>query len=84
MNQIDEQHARQILLDAAYMADGRHLEGHPMRGLYTGLKVRPSGPNETEIREAFIAWWRESYPTPPGPHAITTHVAFAHHLLSTR
>jgi hypothetical protein len=31
--------------------------------------------------ETFKQWWAESYPTPPGPHAITTHVAYGEWLL---
>jgi hypothetical protein len=37
--------------------------------------------NEISIRAAFNDWWRESYGTAPGPHAVMTHVAFAEHIL---
>lgn len=28
---------RQTILDALYHLDGRHLDGHPLKGTYTGL-----------------------------------------------
>jgi hypothetical protein len=38
---------------------------------------------EELIRNAFIAWWTDSYGRPPGTHAVMTHVAFAQHILET-
>lgn len=38
--------------------------------------------NETEIKELFLEFWRDSYPaSPPGVHAIRTHAAFGAFLL---
>jgi hypothetical protein len=37
--------------------------------------------NETSIRAAFDAWWRDSYGVPPGTHAVMTHTAFTAHIL---
>lgn len=31
--------------------------------------------------DAFRAWWRGSYGTPPGPHAVMTHVAWSQHVM---
>ena len=40
-------------------------------------------PTPEEIEAQFRAWWAESYPNAPaGPHAVSSHVAFALHLLS--
>ena len=38
-------------------------------------------PSQTEIEVLFRSWWSLSYPTPPGVHAINTHIGFAHWLL---
>ena len=37
---------------------------------------------QTEIEVLFLSWWSMSYPTPPGVHAINTHVGFAAWLLA--
>lgn len=37
--------------------------------------------NEFTIKAAFEDWWRDSYGTPPGTHAVMTHTAFAEHIL---
>lgn len=36
---------------------------------------------DAELQDRFRAWWQQSYPTPPGPHAVMTHVSWARHLL---
>lgn len=36
---------------------------------------------DAELEEQFRAWWAESYPTPPGPHALMTHIGWARFLL---
>lgn len=38
-------------------------------------------PTPAAIEALFREWWAQSYPTPPGTHAINTHVAFAEWLL---
>ena len=38
--------------------------------------------NDTELESYFIAWWRESYPSPPGTHALMTHLGWGRHLLN--
>jgi len=38
--------------------------------------------NETELTLLFQAWWRQSYPhSPPGQHALATHVGWGQYLL---
>ena len=37
--------------------------------------------SETEIERMFREWWAQSWPTPPGTHALRTHIAWATHLL---
>ena len=37
--------------------------------------------NDAELEAMFRIWWLESYPTPPGPHALMTHLAWARFLL---
>lgn len=39
------------------------------------------GITDAELQDRFRAWWQQSYPTPPGPHAVMTHVSWARHLL---
>ena len=36
---------------------------------------------DTELERIFRSWWAESYPTPPGPHALLIGVGFGRHLL---
>ena len=36
---------------------------------------------DEQLTELFRAWWQQSYPTPPGPHALMTHTAWARFLL---
>ena len=33
--------------------------------------------NSEYFESLFRQWWAESYATPPGPHAVMTHVGFA-------
>lgn len=80
MSPVQEQQARQILLDSLYMSSGRNDPAHPMHGLYTGLVVDQW--TEERVRQAFLDWWAQSYAMKPGVHAITTHVAFGQYLLS--
>lgn len=38
--------------------------------------------NDDDIRDLFLDFWRDSYPSsPPGVHAINTHVGFGAYLL---
>ena len=37
--------------------------------------------NENEIEVLFRTWWQQSYPTPPGPHALMTHIGWAKFLM---
>lgn len=37
--------------------------------------------NDTELEAMFRRWWAESYPTPPGTHALITHLGWARFLL---
>lgn len=71
----EEQAERQAALEQRYSADGRYDVEHPMNGLYTGLVNQPFN-----IREVFLAWWKESYSVPSGSHALMTHVAFGEHI----
>jgi hypothetical protein len=36
---------------------------------------------DSQIEILFRTWWSQSYPTPPGPHALMTHIAFGRFLL---
>lgn len=36
---------------------------------------------DSELEVLFRTWWSLSYPTPPGPHAINTHLGFGRWLL---
>lgn len=37
---------------------------------------------EDQIKDLFLEYWRDSYPaSPPGVHAINTHVGFGLYLL---
>lgn len=73
-HKVEEQ--RQAFLERLYIASGRDKAEHPLHGLYTGLKQ--------DIELVFKVWWNDSYPTPPGKHAIMTHVAFAQWLVDGR
>lgn len=37
---------------------------------------------DTQMAEMFRKWWMESYPTPPGNHALMTHMGWGRHLLT--
>lgn len=37
---------------------------------------------DTELEKLFREWWKESYPTPPGTHALITHLGWGRHLLN--
>ncbi len=36
---------------------------------------------DSQLEVLFRTWWSTSYPTPPGSHALMTHVAFGRFLL---
>ena len=36
---------------------------------------------DVELEKLFRSWWSESYPTPPGNHALITHLGWARFLL---
>jgi hypothetical protein len=36
---------------------------------------------DTELEAEFRSWWAQSWPTPPGKHALQTHLSWARHLL---
>ena len=36
---------------------------------------------DEQLTELFRTWWLQSYPTPPGNHALMTHVSWARFLL---
>jgi hypothetical protein len=36
---------------------------------------------DSEMEVLFRTWWGNSYPTPPGNHALMTHIAFGRFLL---
>lgn len=38
-------------------------------------------PTDTELEVLFRTWWSTSYPTPPGTHALMTHLGWARFLL---
>lgn len=37
---------------------------------------------DTQLTELFKEFWTQSYPMPPGTHALMTHVAWARFLLT--
>jgi hypothetical protein len=39
---------------------------------------------DNEIEVLFRTWWSTSYPTPPGPHALMTHIGWARFLLEQK
>jgi hypothetical protein len=38
-------------------------------------------PTDSELEVLFRSWWSLSYGTPPGPHALMTHLGWARFLL---
>lgn len=45
--------------------------------------VRNSQMTDLEMEQEFRAWWRDSYSaTPPGPHALITHLGWGRHLMN--
>lgn len=38
-------------------------------------------PTDSQLEVLFRTWWQQSYPTPPGPHALMTHIGWARFLL---
>jgi hypothetical protein len=39
-------------------------------------------PTDSQLEVLFRTWWQQSYPTPPGTHALMTHIAFGRFLLT--
>jgi len=39
---------------------------------------------DNELEVLFRTWWGTSYPTPPGSHALMTHLSWARGLLDQR
>lgn len=37
--------------------------------------------NDPDLEALFRSWWAQSYPTPPGTHALITHLGWARFLL---
>jgi len=37
-----------------------------------------------ELEALFRDWWAQSYPTPPGAHALLTHLGWGRYLLEHR
>lgn len=37
--------------------------------------------SDADLEVMFTAWWLESYPTRPGPHALMTHLGWGRFLL---
>lgn len=62
--------ARDRLYACANQLDGALSPGEASLGL-----------TDAEVEERFRAWWAQSYPTPPGPHALMTHIGWARHLI---
>ena len=40
-----------------------------------------TNPTDSELEVLFRTWWQQSYPTPPGTHALLTHIGWARFLL---
>ena len=38
--------------------------------------------NANEMEVLFRTWWQQSYPTPPGTHALMTHLGWGEFLLN--
>lgn len=36
---------------------------------------------DNELEVLFRTWWQQSYPTPPGTHALMTHISWGRFLL---
>lgn len=54
-------------------------------GLFTTLLLinllRMSKLTDAQLEVLFRTWWQQSYPTPPGTHALLTHVGWGQFLL---
>lgn len=37
--------------------------------------------SDADLEATFRAWWRSSYPSQPGTHALMTHLGWGRHLL---
>lgn len=43
----------------------------------------PSKMTESQLEELFREWWKQSFPnSPPGKHALATHIGWAQHILA--
>lgn len=40
-----------------------------------------TNPTDAQLEVLFRTWWGTSYPTPPGNHALMTHLGWARFLL---
>ena len=40
-----------------------------------------SSMTDSQLEVLFRTWWQQSYPTPPGTHALMTHISWARFLL---
>lgn len=40
-----------------------------------------TNPTDPELEVLFRTWWGTSYPTPPGNHALMTHIGWARFVL---
>lgn len=75
------------MTDLTPPSDDLQLFAQPFRTLADQLDGALSpveaslGITDAELQDRFRAWWQQSYPTPPGPHAVMTHVSWARHLL---
>lgn len=54
-------------------------------GLFVAVSLttllRMFNPTDSQLEVLFRTWWQQSYPTPPGPHALMTHIGWARFLL---
>ena len=41
-----------------------------------------TNPTDSELEVLFRTWWSTSYPTPPGNHALMTHLGWARFLMN--
>lgn len=45
------------------------------------METRNRELSDNEMEVLFRTWWQQSYPTPPGVHAINTHIGWGQFLL---
>lgn len=66
---------------AADITDGLEAFARAVLARFSRPAPVPLALTDTQLDAMFRAWWAESYPTPPGPHALMTHLGWARHLL---